>query len=74
MSTQAPVVRNDKLLDLAICEGCGFNPAQYWTYGTDRPSAFLCEGCVASAFGTAGIDAIADALERTRSGGRAVSL
>jgi hypothetical protein len=68
MSTQAPartaaeIVRNDKLLDIAICEGCGFNPAQYWTYGTDRPSAFLCEGCVANAFGTAEIDN----LERRR--------
>jgi len=69
MSTTAPartaaeIVRNDKLLDIAICEGCGFNPAQYWTYGTDRPSAFLCEGCVARAFGTDEIDA----LERRRS-------
>ena len=64
MSTQAPrtaaeIVRNDKLLDLAICEGCGFNPAQY---ETPAPS-FLCEGCVAAAFGTDGIDE----LERRRS-------
>ena len=48
--------RNDKLLDVAICERCEFLPAQYEVEErSDCPHAapvrvqYMCEGCVVAA-------------------------
>lgn len=58
------VIRNNRLLDLATCERCVFNPAQYEVRTmTDCPCCespdwaeamrYMCEGCVAETLGAA---------------------